>query len=60
MRAPEQAEYFIERAYYKKLAGDTQGEKKDIEKAKSLNPTVNLEITPITDILLPKNIRLSK
>ena len=57
-RDPNVPEHYIARSKYKKMLGDKVGERNDIYIAKLKNPDVDENYSPITDILLAKNIEL--
>lgn len=59
-RGETKPEYYIIRSNYKKLAGDTLGESLDREKALELDSSIQLENIQVTNVMLPKNIKLAK
>lgn len=57
---PDEANYYFVRAQYKKIKGDKIGERNDLYLAKLKDPDVDKKYKPIADVLLAKNINLSK
>ena len=53
-RVPGKPRYYIERANYKKMLGDTIGYEEDIAKAKSLFNNVDINATLVNETLHPK------
>ena len=58
-RTQNRAQYYADRAFYRKKCGDYSGYLADINKAKELAPTVDKEITIIKDTLKPKRLLLA-
>ncbi len=59
-REEREAENYVLRSKYKKLAGDTVGAGLDLEKAKDLDPRIDLEYNPMEDVMLVKNMEFMK
>lgn len=57
-RSYERARYYADRAVYKKKAGDISGYHADMNKAKSLTPNIEEEITIIQETLSPKRLNI--
>ena len=58
-RNSNRAEYYMQRADYKRLTGDFIGQREDIRKAQELDPKISLEVADLGELLLSKNIKLS-
>ena len=58
-RAKNRAQYYVDRAAYKKKCGDIEGYNEDIKKAKELSPMLNTEFSIIEDTLNPKQLTLA-
>ena len=58
-RSSNRARYYIDRAIYKKLSGDFDGYKNDINKAKQLSPSVDEEIAIIKEALKPNSLKFN-
>ena len=59
-REPDVAEHYLARAKYKKIVGDNIGARNDIYLAQLKDASVDLELAPITDVLLLKNIKFER
>lgn len=58
-RDPGKARYYIERALYKKALGDTIGYNQDVDKAKSISPAVDTNLSLVDETLRPKRLKIS-
>ena len=57
-RTHERARYYADRAVYKKKAGDISGYKADLNKARSLTPKIEEDISIMKDTLHPKKLNI--
>ena len=58
-KAKNRAQYYADRAAYKKKCGDIEGYKSDLKKAKELSPMLNTDFSIIEDTLNPKQLSLT-
>ena len=59
-RGPKRPVYYVERANYKKMLGDTLGYDEDIKKAQELSPNIDVKYSITQETLYPKKIKLEK
>ena len=58
-RDPGKARYYIERALYRKALGDTIGYNQDVDKAKSISPSVDTNLSLVDETLRPKRVKIN-
>lgn len=58
-KSPNRAQYYADRAHYKRLLGEMAGADQDLAKAKELNPHLRLNSSIVKDTLEPKVLPLS-